>query len=301
VQLPLPAPFRLTTADLRDLLRWRHAPWETPRLRDDLRAFLAELTRQRFYDFCAERIAAGQAVLLLDEYGQEYRIAAAQARRGGEKLILATGRIELRSAEGQLRTIYEAERIELTTVPLPSRTLVTIRLVQTPSQDVLERDLGAGLRGSPRHKPTLNLDQVLVPQAIHTEMERYTPAAILDPQVELPMDRELGDRRIGLQKQAQQLGRKIVATINFRMGYTSSVLVTLLMGAALGVIFRGSRALAAFALAMIPFFSVLVLLVLGRQLTEDRQTTQIGPVVSWGGLLLMLLADGLIVRLGVRR
>jgi hypothetical protein len=51
----------------------------------------------------------------------------------------------------------------------------------------------------------------------------------------------------------------------------------------------------------VPFFSVLVLIVVGQKLTEDAQTTQIGPLVAWGSLVLVLLADGVILRLGVRR
>jgi lipopolysaccharide export LptBFGC system permease protein LptF len=132
-------------------------------------------------------------------------------------------------------------------------------------------------------------------------MAGCTAATVLDPAVSLPLDDALTSRRAGLMKLAQEYARKIVATVNFRLGYTSSVLVTLLMGAALGIIFRGSRALAAFALALVPFFSVLVLIVVGQKLTEDAQTTQIGPLVAWGSLVLVLLADGVILRLGVRR
>jgi hypothetical protein len=78
-------------------------------------------------------------------------------------------------------------------------------------------------------------------------------------------------------------------------------LLTVLMGAALGVIFRGARALSAFALAMIPFFSVLILMVLGKHLTQEETTVQIGPYVTWGGLLAVLVADAIIIRVGVRR
>ena len=52
---------------------------------------------------------------------------------------------------------------------------------------------------------------------------------------------------------------------------------------------------------MIPLFGVMILLVLGRQLGEDVRTTEIGPLVTWGGLSAVLLADLLILRIGVRR
>ncbi len=301
VQVPLQSPFRLTTTDLRMLWRWRHAPWEVPRLREDLQRFFADMTRQRLAGYCVEQLQRDQTLQLADEYGQEYAVTARSAQRGVNGAVLNHGRVEVRTPEHVLKTIYEAERGDLNAVPLPTRTLVEIRLSRTPAQDVLEYDVRAGVKTSPRRKETLSIDQVLMPESVAAEMQSYTAPAVLDPAVTLPIDESLADRRLGLQKSAQQFLRKILATINFRLGYASSVLVTLLMGAALGVIFRGSRALAAFALALVPFFSVFILMVLGRQLTEDVQTTQVGPLVAWGGLVLVLLTDAVILRLGVRR
>jgi len=74
-----------------------------------------------------------------------------------------------------------------------------------------------------------------------------------------------------------------------------------LMGAALGIVFRGSQILAAFAVAMIPFLSIGLVLVLGQKLAEDAHTMVLGLPVMYGGLALVLLADCLIIRLGVRR
>lgn len=301
VQVPLPSPFRLTTTDLRALWRWRTALWETPPLRDRIQAFLVSMARQRFGAYCAERLRAGQTLRLADEYGQEYRITARSVQPGSEGAALTHGRIEVRTADGAPKTVYEAERIDLNTVPLPTRMLAEIRLTKTVDQDVLEYDVRAGNRATPRHKDALSIDQVRVPDDLLEEMRPYTPAAVLDAGVTLPIDESLGDRRLGLLKLTREYQRKIAATINFRLGYAVSGLVTLLMGAALGVIFRGARALAAFALALIPFFSVLILLVLGRQLTEDAHTAPIGPLVAWGGLVLVLVADAVILRLGVRR
>jgi hypothetical protein len=77
--------------------------------------------------------------------------------------------------------------------------------------------------------------------------------------------------------------------------------VTLVMGAALGVIFRGARILAAMLLALIPFFSVFIMLVLARQLTQQPETHLIGPPLTWASLLFVFLADLVILRVGVKR
>jgi hypothetical protein len=85
------------------------------------------------------------------------------------------------------------------------------------------------------------------------------------------------------------------------MSFASSALVTILMGAALGVIFRGARALAAFGLACIPFATVAVLISMGKQMTESETSHALGPFLIWGGLALVAVADVVILRFGVRR
>jgi lipopolysaccharide export LptBFGC system permease protein LptF len=300
--LPLPSAFRLSAADLRDLLRWRTAPWEVPKQRDELRRFLMEFTCERFYRYCAAHLGDGRELVLLDDDGAEYRIQCTAVVAERRALILEPGQVVVREPRGELRAKYEAPRIRLTAVPLPKGSVVVeIRLIRTGEQDVVEYDARGGVLGEPRRKPTLSLDRVRAPAEVLEEAARYTPAQVIDPAVPLPVGAELADQRAGLQKGVRTEQRKVVGTIHFRLGYTASALVTVLMGAALGVIFRGSRALAAFALALIPFFSVMILMVLGRQLAEDAHLAALGPAVTWGGLLLALAADGVMLRVGVRR
>jgi lipopolysaccharide export LptBFGC system permease protein LptF len=124
---------------------------------------------------------------------------------------------------------------------------------------------------------------------------------VIDPAAELPTNEDLALKRTELQDFAREQQRKITGLIHFRLGFASSALVTILMGAALGVAFRGSRALAAFGLACIPFGAVVIIMVMGRQLTESEATQTIGPFVIWAGLAFVALADIVILRLGVRR
>ena len=301
LSVPVPSPFSLSTADLRSLLLWRSHPWEAPRLRDQIKDFLVGLAEQRFVDYCTERLSAGEAVSLFDESGREYRITCDSVRPDKRGLTLTHGRVAVFSPARAPTTTYEAARVELRTRPWPSQILVEINLLRTADQDVLERDARAGRNEPPRRKPTTNLDGAIVPAEIMHEVEQYPAAAVLDPNVPLPTGEELGYKRVSLQKAGFELQRKIAAAIHFRLGYTGSILVTILMGAALGVIFRGSRALAAFGLATIPMFSVMILMMLGRKLTEDALTAPIGPLVIWGGLLAVLVADVVIMRVGVRR
>ncbi len=302
IKVPLPKPFKLSATDLRTLLYWREAPWAAPTMREDVTAYLTRLKAHRFYEHCARALAGGGTLELADERSRRYRITAAEVTSEGRQLALRDGRIELHHPGEPQPTVYEAQRVEVRGRPLPSGDLfVEITLIRTLNRDVLVYEPQDAAHGAARHKPTLSLDGAQVPDAVLEEVRQYTPAAVVDRAATIEAPQELANQRASLQNAADELRRKIVGTIHFRLGYTSSALVTVLMGAILGVIFRGARALAAFALAMIPFFSVTILMVLGRQLTEDEMTTSIGPAVTWGGLVLVLIADLVILRVGVRR
>lgn len=299
--LPLPAQVRLSTADLRDLLHWRRHIWEVPRFAALLDLFLLEVQRELFFAHCAAALADGGTLMLTDDLNRTHRVTAAAVQAGREGLVLDDVGVTIAGPDGAALLRYEAPQAELRAVPFGTELLVETRLVRTAQRDVWEYPLRAGDPAEPRSKPTLSLDGLGVPAEVKRQAAELPRFAVLDEGVGLPVSAPLRDRRMGLQKEAAQERRNVSATIHFRLAYALSVLATAPMGAVLGVLFRGSRGLAAFALAMIPLFSVMILMVLGRQLAEDALTTAWGPGVTWGGLGLVLLADGVLLRLGVRR
>jgi len=280
---PLSAPAqRLAWADLRDLRRWRAAPWEYPRLQDRVRQFHSELLRESFFRYCAERLQAGRTLVLDDDDGRQYEVAGDGVQLDHKGLRFEHGHVAV-TRPGTEPLAYDGERVRVTAKPQPSgRLLVGLELMR-------------------KDRPMLNLDGLLAPEDKLTQTEWYTPQAVIDPSVNLPLSDALADVRASLQNEARVLGRKIDSTVHSRLGFICSVLVTIVMGATLGVMFRGARVLAAIALAMVPFFSVLIVIVLGQRLVEEEATTRVGPLVIWGGLLAFLVADGVILRLGVRR
>ncbi len=300
--ISLPFTQRLSVAFLADLIRWRTVPWEAPRLADDVRAFRIELTRQLFGATLTRALTAGETVRLTDEAGHEYELRARSAGPTRKGVELAEAEVLVRRSSGERLRRYAARQVEVNLTPLPNGELLgEIRLVRTGAQDVLEYAFHGGREGEPRRQPTISLDGIVVPAEVRERAAAFTPAAVFDPDVPLPAGVELGDQRIGLQKAGAQMIRRLTGAIHFRVGICASALATVVMGAALGIVFRGARALAAFALALVPLFCVTALLVLGRQLTEGEWTSPAGPVVTWGGLGAALVANALMVGLGVRR
>jgi hypothetical protein len=294
--------FNLSSAGLGQLLHWQAAPWDAPKQHDEIQRFLARVACQRFFSYCSARVGPGQELVLYDDDGNEYLVRCASVSLERHVPDFEGAEVSVFDAQHVQRTRYKAPRLKLSAAPLPSgRILVELRLSRTPEQDVLEYDAHAGSFGEPRRKSVLSLDRLRVPQEVLDEVAQYTPAQVASPTARLPITDSLNDERVSIRNSIRRLQRQIPATIHLRLGYTGSALVTVLMGVALGVMFRGSRALAAFALALVPFFSVAIVLVLGQKLTEDEFLTQYGPMATWGGLLLTLVADSLLIRVGVRR
>jgi lipopolysaccharide export LptBFGC system permease protein LptF len=297
---PRPVTSRLAIAPLTDLLYWRQAPWEIPDVKAALLAFLDEITVQRFLGFARAQLEAGAELVLPGEYGREYRVQGTP-RTGGKGLILTQASVRVTDAQRGAPTVYEAERAELGAAVLPTGVApVDLELQQTANQPVLQYDPQAPDPSAPLRKPTLSLDGAFIPESILAEQRPVGPREVLGSGP-LPLPERFDDRRAQHQKTARAWERKLAATLNTRLGFISSALVTVLMAAALGVIFREARVLAGVALSLIPFFTVGILMVLGSNLTKDAGTHLIGPFVTWGGLGLVAVADVVIVALGVRR
>ena len=305
ISIPLKFERKASMVDLATLMRWRQRPWEVDKLRPEVEAFQLALTRERFLEDCQRRIDVGEVLALQDERDQTYRISAAGASVDHKGLMLTDARVVNLSSDNPDRPLYyEAAQVLLSLSPSVDgkRLLIELHLRATADCPVIEHNPRASDYTRGRPKPDLSLtDVLLVPEAMRKEMEVYTAATLFDPTFELLTSQDLSDKRIGLQKAGAKQCRKVSSLIHFRLGFTSSVLVTVLMAAALGVIFRGARALAAFGLACVPFGSVAILMVMARQLGEKEGTEMLGPILTWGGLACVAVADLLILRLGVRR
>ncbi|MEW6252479.1 MAG: LptF/LptG family permease [Planctomycetota bacterium] len=315
VRVRLPKGTRMATAYLTDLLAWRKNPAECPRITPQLQRFADDVLEVEFLARLLAELPAGREVHLADR-SADYRIRAAEARRQSaqpKRLVLGQPRIEVHPRDGRPVETYTPAQAELECRALPPnraaltpdetlsgatidpagyRLLAALKLLESA-----DREPAAG--PAARLKTATLLDLELRPeQAVPAGV--WSPARVLDARAPLPVP-ELEERRTSLLTTAAALVRKLTALINFRLGITASVLVTLLMGAMLGIMFRGSRILGAILLSLVPFFSVLILLVLAKQFTEDAQMTHIGPLLTWASLGLILLADGVILRVGVRR
>lgn len=296
---PFPIPEKYSWAQLDRLFYWRQNPWDGPRVRDAVQKFAADVGKMNLVDRIGAALAGRESIDLEEAGGRRFRISAAAIGPDPRGLALTEPTIEYFTGRDDRPIRYRAGRGTLAVRPMPEQQLlVDIRLDTTPQRAVQEFNPRSS-DTRPREKATLNLDPLQVPVA--PEVTALSAGDLLDPGRPLPVRASLEDERAGLRRSAAEFRRKVNAVIHFRLGFASSALVTILMGAALGVIFRGARALAAFGLGCVPMGTIAILMFMGRQLGENERTAQIGPMIIWGGLTAGLLADFILIRLGVRR
>jgi len=93
----------------------------------------------------------------------------------------------------------------------------------------------------------------------------------------------------------------ITGIVHARAAFSVSVFVLVILGAALGIILRGADYLTAFFVSFLPGLFIVVSIVMGRQLTENTNTTNVGIAIIWGSIVLVAAADALVLTRFLRR
>ncbi|MGD8450757.1 MAG: LptF/LptG family permease [Phycisphaerae bacterium] len=303
IMIPLQFPRKSSMVDLATLLRWRRRPWEVDKLEGPVRNFLTRFQTEYFFTDAASQLNAGQTLTLQDDEGQTFRITAPEAVGNDASLLLRRARIEIPGDQPQRPLFYDAPEALLRPRPMPDGGLrLALDLREAGGEPVREHHPRASdyEQGRPKRDAALG-DTLQLPPDVLTRLQPYDAKVIFDTNAELPLSETLATQRAKLLDDGQRQRRKMTSVIHFRLASACSVLVTVLMAAALGVMFRGARALAAFGLACIPFGTVAVLLVMARQLGEKAGGEMLGPALTWGGLAAVAVIDLVLLRLGVRR
>ncbi len=85
--------------------------------------------------------------------------------------------------------------------------------------------------------------------------------------------------------------REIAATFHQRTAFSVSVFVLVILGAALGIVFRGSHVMVAFGISFVPSLIVIVTIVMGKQMAQNAPTHLVGLLLIWAGITAVALLD----------
>lgn len=240
---------------------------------------------QRSYELRAERVSPDRVDPSLDDFRPRLQNATIIERwPGGERRYSAEW-CSVRVEEGYRGGADQAQ----------------ILLQNVEFTDA--RDLAATVS-----RRRVDLEPVPIPAFVAEEEARIpddvligTDAALGEDPEPLGLGRQLDDVRVNIHRELIRISLRINGIIHSRLAFSFSVLVTLVLAAALGIIFRGGQFLTAFVISFIPGLIVVVLNIMGRQLAKDVETVTAGIGAIWGGIVLLGIADVIILKWFLRR
>lgn len=147
----------------------------------------------------------------------------------------------------------------------------------------------------------VELEPVPMPQEVVARAASITDSDLLDYRKSLGLSPRIDDARKSLYKGQQALVRRLTCEIHSRCAFSASVIVLVILGAALGIIFRGGQMLTAFVISFIPGLFTTVMNIMGRQLSEKDNTALLGLAVMWGGIAIVALVDAVVLSRFLRR
>lgn len=152
----------------------------------------------------------------------------------------------------------------------------------------------------PIKKPKESLDPFPVPAGVRKQAEGYSDRDLLVNDL-THLSKETEMIRQGLAKEIQKMVLEMTGIVHARSAFSASVFVLVILGAALGIILRGSDYLTAFFISFLPGLFIVVSIVMGRQLTENSNTSNVGIAIIWGVIVLVAAADVVVLTKFLRR
>lgn len=298
---PFPLEFerRPKWMDLSELLRFRNHTDELPELRKRLPGARDMIVQYLFYQSVHTALLYPPHTYRFGDDRRGYELSAeaveiGDAASGQPRLI----RPVVRQWWDGVRRTYRAR----------SATIKTDRSFEEPAPLVY---IGLGpevtfVDDAAPHKviskASVDLDAIAVPAEVLTQATAYPDSRLLalDDQ-SLGLSPRIDDERAGLLRQRLLLTQVIDAEIHSRLAFCGSVLVLVVLGAALGIIFRGGQILTAFVICFLPGIFVTVVIVAGRQVANMYGRESIGLALMWAGIAVVAIADAVVLKRYLRR
>jgi lipopolysaccharide export LptBFGC system permease protein LptF len=282
-ELPAIVPLEIKFLNLWQLFsHWRH-PNTWREVQDELTRLREAVSRRLVYDALLERWQQGEGLTLEDDQTRcTIRSAAPPMRIPHDGGIEVAAPVIEEQKRGRLRRITANRAI----LELARGDTLAQSGIRIEAYDARVRVGGASIDRT---------KEVLGPVAVPPELTRLA-AALSEPQLmQSPQGATAKDpveeRRIKARQARGETVRRIVATISERFAFSASVFVLVILGAALGIIFRGAHVVTAFGISFVPSLLVIILIVTGKQMAHNAPTQVLGLLVMWGGIAMVTGLD----------
>lgn len=196
--------------------------------------------------------------------------------------------------DGRLRAKYQADRAVIELARGESLEQTGVRI---DAYDVVATAGGVALARSRQTLGPIDLPPELLERvsAISDEQLLSAPGGDEDPKSPTARKRVEAIEAVG------ETVRRIAATLSERAAFSVSVFVLVLLGAVLGIVFRGSQAMVAFGISFVPSLFVILTIVMGKQMAINEATRWTGLGVMWIGIAIVAVLDWWVMTKVLRR
>ncbi len=291
-EFPTAFPPRVKFLGLFELFRYLREPSEWHEVRREMERLRKSVGAAMIYDTIWQAFNRDANTITLEDQRTSLKIHAefgALATRGGG-IDLTGVTIEQRGPKRHRLIKAERAAVELTRGDsiADSGIRVVLRRVQLTQDDQTVE----------RSKVTLG------PIAIDPErlgrIQALSRAELLEP-AQAALDDPLSAKRERARNALGGTVRRIVGTISERMAFSASMLALIVLGAMLGIVYRGAHVMTAFGVSFVPMLFVIVMIMAGKQMSYNAGTHGIGLCVMWSGILAVLAMDAWLLTRVIRR
>ncbi len=294
--------------NLSDLFKYLHRPTEFGKVRDELAKTRLLMRECMVYRDVVSQLNGPKRTLVLADARRRYEIKAERAEHNIRDFSPELRGVTVIEKWEKRRREYKADRASLRVkrgygeipdsihISLKDHVRFTDSLdpgkVNEPKQIELEDVAVSAEAANPDR--SISDDELLGITAEQRENAQYE--SLLDEKpVPLGLGERVEDARVSLRRGIVELGLQISGLIHSRLAFSVSALVMLVLAAGLAIIFRGGQLLTAFVISFIPGLLVVVLNIMGRQMSEKPGTHLVGIAVIWAGIGLLALADAVVL------
>lgn len=277
-----PVPQKAKFLNLGELFHYLAKPNEWYEVRRKMQRLRKAVGRWMVYDALWDEFRRnGRKLTLSDEHGR-YEIRCADGGRIPHEGGLGLTNVAVEEWKGDRRRSITADRatLEVTRGDTIAESGVQIELRNAR--------LSNGAAVIQRVKEVLG--PVAIPPELIDRVAALSEAELLNPD-NPPPDDPLADMRAEAAEARGATVRRILGAINERMAFSISVLVLVILGAALGIIFRGAHMMTAFGISFVPMLFVIMTIVMGKQMSHNVSTHGLGLLVMWSGIVIVAGLD----------
>jgi lipopolysaccharide export LptBFGC system permease protein LptF len=298
---------------LPQLITYRNDLSRVPVIREHVQSIRQLVREAAFYRWLVEKLSAGRTVRLADAATQ-YTVKARKAILNADDGRPELEGITVTRKTADLDRTYDAERGTIKFKNGYGRSPDLAQIVLHDKASFVDRR-SPGNRVEQRE---IALSEAPIPAEAFAAATAISDAAILDLPQDPAQRRDLSryykvqasplgfgsrieEARERRRRDLVELGLEISGIIHSRLAFSASVLVMLVLAAALGIIFRGGQLMTAFVISFVPALLVVVMNLAGRQMAEKYPTHLIGLVTIWAAIGLVAIADGVVLTRYLKR